>query len=358
MEQNQMGGPASVDAAGLIPEHHAVEMQQLAQAEPPVNVVVGSVAAPVTLEQEPELAPAPAPTSSFNQLVLNVMFTFNLGNRSMFEQKESLSEIAYSDSSTSDEEEEDESASGTVLNLYSPFRKSKRKGVEFPAPDGVLRNVMEKLFNLTDTVNAGRIMYAGTDAEVLATLENSVASIATRIQDLLPCSEDTVVAVTQRTGEDDSVGEDEIIQFGDIVKVRSWVNSAETDAEVFNSHNAVINFVINSGALYDSPDRAKYLAGVLSILTMMREHAGENAKTNVLFAVTLAPYLLADAGFRSLLGDLQDTMGFNFYTRAELHAGFLSSWLPQDATAIDSCVLSQDSDLLLIRFCAPDEVTE
>jgi hypothetical protein len=284
--------------------------------------------------------------SGFNTLAINVMFTLNLSDSQFFGLKDSVSDMDLGE--------------GEHINLYSPFRKMKKKPVGLPVPDGILRTVLQPMFALTDALNSSKVVYAGSHDDVSLTLQTCVLDARNQIESLLPLAEDTVIA-KQIMADENAAPVD--IRFSDLVRVGYWVNEptevASGAAEVMLHSNAVLNFTLNSGALYDSASRGKYIQNVVSVLNMMATFRGEEASTNVLLGVNIDPRFLSNADFRELLSELLDVQGFVLYTRNELYAGNMEDWLPSSKAVIDSTLLSPGSDLLLVCVCngQPEENT-
>lgn len=319
----------------LIPEDDVARMQQDAQQEPPSAVE--------EIQRAPE-SPTPAPVTmpSFHQLTLNVMFTFNLSNPCLFGQKDSLSAVDIE---------------GEHVNMYSPLRKHKAKGNETVFCEGVLRLILPQLFDLTDALNSSRVIYAGSNTDIQSVLEETAEATKMRIANLMPLTEDTVVIKTQVNDNEDCYTD---VTFGDIVRVANWLTTTESDNQLITQHQGVVNFIINSGALYDSATPAKYIESVASLLRMMHANRAKSGQpsTNILLGVTISPSFLSSTTVRQLIDELIEQHGFILHTRNELHRGGLGDWLPKSIESVDSNLLSPDADILLVSLCAPETAEE
>lgn len=331
-----------VDAGGLISESVAIKMQQDAAGIPPAayptkgtEKMENENTESRANDAEVVIADAFNPTS-FNHIYVNLAVTLNLGDPRLADTKSNLSAVGIR---------------GTDYNLYSPFRKaSKKVGSEEDACQGIVRAVLDKALDLTDTVNNSRIVFLGDKSVVAETTAKSIESTRRSVEGMLPHGAGHVLFDV--TDEEENVVDS--IRISDVVSVRSWLNSPKEPQQIV-ANNAILNLVVNAGALYDAPDKLKYITQVQAVLNLMTKSRGESASTNIVLAVALPAMMLSSASVRDLVGDLIEDNQFVLYSRMELENldDGDSGFLPQCLDDVNK-LLPQQCDLLLMKLLGAD----
>lgn len=333
-----------VDAGGLISESVAIKMQQDAAGVPPAlyptkgtekmeNENVESRAN----DAEVVVADAFNPTS-FNHIYVNVALTLNLGDPRMSDTKANLSAV---------------NIKGVDYNLYSPFRKAGKPGSDDGACPGIVRAMLDRALDLTDTVNNSRIVFLGDKAVVGETLATSIESTRRSVEGMLPSKPGHVLFDV--TDEEAVVDR---IRISDVVSVRSWINSPKEPQQIV-ANNAILNFVVNAGALYDAPDKLKYITQVQTVLNLVTKTRGDAASTNIVLALALPAMMLTSSSIRDLVGDLIDEHQFVLYSRMELENldDGESGFLPQCIDDVNK-LLPPQCDILLMKLLGDDAKSE
>lgn len=344
---------SGLDTGGLVKESSMEQQQMHANTEPPVAHTSTTTAPEAThpgapvMVQEKQVPVGPLGHSAFHNIALTAMFTLNLTDARMYDLKSQLSRVDLD---------------GQEVNLYSPFRKAGKASDPKAAAGGIVRFALEEMLDVTDTINTSRVVFLGKDSEVRANLKAAIDTTRSQIEALFPATSDTVVAeIVNLDTEQEELEEAEPIQIllKDIIRVSSWINSPQTsgpvgEVETVAVHNAVINFIVTPGALYDATERVKFINQVENVLTMMT-NSREDSATNLLLAINIDPQQLEDQAIRELIDSLLATEGFILYTRNELHKLNVSDWLPQSKAAVDRDLLTGNGDLLLVRLLGADE---
>lgn len=346
--------PPSAVVGELVPE--GMMQQQLrdalgsSDAQIAAHVDPASAVAPAiklgNMEPEPEPDEEDVEDSVFHALQTSLMITLDLSQPNTTGLRKALSTVDGED--------------GAPYNLYSPFRrgaKPKAAG-DAPAVDGVLRSSISDIFDITDKLNTSRIMFVGDDDRVAARLNSTVQRCCRQMKALLPFDDDSVVCELASEDPDAEAGDEPDvieIQFSDIVKVTAWVNSPQTvgsvhDVDIIAEHNAVVNIKAAAGALYDSEEKMKYIGQVETQLRLIASKRDIPGATVLLFAVLLNPADLAGQETRDLLDIMIGDSGYKLYTRHELHQCDLAGWLPMTAAEVDSALLTNTGDLLLVKL--------
>lgn len=341
-------------AGNLVPKSAKAKMQSDAIADPKethgqvVDEAVEGTSSADSIEEVTTGAPVLGKDpSTFNRVYVNVMFTFAMVDPRMFNLKDDLSSvplIAGDDSET--------------VNLYSPFRKGgeskkkKKEAEEELVAEGILRHSLTSLLDITDHINNSNLVFVGKKSSAQASLRGSIETLRQQMENMLPFREDKVLTVlTEATAEGPAPAPEDVVEvkFGDIVKVRSWISSAGQDNEATTTQNAVINFIINSGAFYDSKDRSKYLNQVSNILKLVVANRGEDSNTNLILGVNLDPAYLQEPDVREMVNTLLDEQEFVLFTRNDLYSGDIGEWLPQNKASVDRDLLSDKGEILLVQ---------
>jgi hypothetical protein len=330
------------NSSGIVPEGQAELMQQASAATDKPEVTQPPQTELTVQVVEKPAAVVNTPHASMHSLNANIMFTLNLTDSRMHGLKAQLSRV---------------NLDGQELNLYSPFRKAGKKTETNPAAEGIVRSVLNAALDITDSINNSRLMYLGKSSEVLATFRNSLDTLRASVANALP-DENTVVTTLI-----DEESEQEIpLLLKDIISVRSWLHSPsagpDSAPEAIGSHNAVLNFTVAPGMLYDAEEPVKYIGQVENILKLVTEKRGEEGSTNMLLAVVMDAASVADAATRDLIGQLIEEEGFVLYTRNELHGLDISDWLPQSKTSVDRDLLVPNGDLLFVRLLGEEDEAE
>ena len=335
-----------VDAGGLISESVAIKMQQDAAGIPPASSyptkgtekMENENAESRANDTEVVVADAFNPTS-FNHIYVNMAITLNLGDPRMSDTKLNLSAVGIK---------------GVDYNLYSPFRKAGKPGSDDGACPGIVRALLDRALDLTDTVNNSRIVFLGDKSVVSETLAASIESTRRSVEGMLPSKPGHVLFDV--TDDEDTVVDS--IRISDVVSVRSWSNSPK-DPQQIVTNNAILNFVVNAGALYDAPDKLKYIAQVQTVLNLVTKSRGDAASTNIVLALALPAMMLTSSSIRDLVGDLIDEHRFVLYSRMELENldDGESGFLPQCIDDVNK-LLPPQCDLLLMKLLGDDAVPE
>ncbi len=341
--------PAPTEVVGEIVGEQRMQADQQAAASASVTPIAAHIP-PETEQKMTETTIEPAPVveqSVFHSMNITVMVTLDMSQPYMVGTglKGSLSKVNVGD---------------TAFNLYSPFRKAgKPKGDEKPAAEGILREALTTVFDITDQVNSSRIMCIGAPDEILGNLRASISAVRSQIEHSLPIG--AAVTLLELEGED-AEAEDEPfkLQFENLVKVTSWLNSpriigAPDEISTAADHNAVINFNVNAGALYDAEEPVKYIGQIEAMLRNMIAKRGEESSTTVLLSVMMNPADLAEQTHRDLLDMLLGEKNFALYTRNEMNTGEAQDWLPMNKGSVERDLLSANGDLLLVLLVGDEE---
>lgn len=322
---------AQQDNGGLIPQGESSKMQNDAVSIPPANEVETALRNPGLSVVESNsgcsgsgncgacASDAPATESQFHSLTICLMFTLNLAN-SAFDNgaAKTLSKITAGDK---------------VLNLYSPFRKSKEeKGIAA----GMFRPMLNRMMEIAAYVNSANILVAGDTANATATIAGSVQSVRNEIQSLFPRIE---------------VEENQVALANDVCASTSWVNALQVEDEAICTHTAVINFQVNAGSFYDEVDRIKTVRTVQSLLNI---YAEKNPGVPILFAVALPSDAIEYVENRDLITMMLDEDKFDLYSRKKLMVTD-EDWIPSTPAEIEKDMLPEHSDMLLIKMLGEDE---
>lgn len=322
----------------LVSESAMEQMQHDANTVPP---------AAQTTPQPDEAAvfvPAKKQSAAFHHLATTVLITLDMSNFDhMIGLKNALSRVKLD---------------GQEFNLYSPFRKAGKKTETNPSAEGVLRYALSNILDMTDTINNSRLMIIGDEDQVEEKIRSSMETTRNQIINLFPSNMDTVVASLLDEENERTVQ----LQVKDIINVRSWVNySAESDSDehgaLIGIHNAAFHITVNAGMLYDTEDRMKYLNQVEKLVQMLVEKR-EDANTTILFGVMLESASLSDAAIRQMFDAMLSGEEYILYSAKEMHKLESSDFLPQSHEEIDTQVLTQNGDMLLIRMLTDGDEEE
>lgn len=339
VKHNPLPSERPADPAHIVPESEMQRSQTLANAVP---------AAAPRVTSEGTLPAVKVDTDAgvgFHQLGVTVLVTLNLSDFAyMTGLKSNLSKVALD---------------GQEFNLYSPFRKAGKKAEAKPSAEGVMRYVLSNLLDITDNLNGSNLVNIGKHAEVSESLAQAIEGVRKQIVNLFPVSLKTVVAEFEDADTNNTVR----LSLSDIVNVRSWVTSSkvvadpdddvsEDDDAAITYHNAVINLTVNSGLLYDTEEREKYILQVSNLLELLSAKRGDG--TPIHLAVNMASYSLADEGLRGLFGMLCDT-NYVVYSRQQLLKPNGDGFMPQTIQSVDANLLTENGDLFLLGMGADDE---
>lgn len=338
-----------IDAGGLISESVALKMQQDAAGIPPAAYSIKGDAMEIENAESQAtntvvpVAEAFNPTR-FNHIYVNMAFTLNLGDPRLADTKASLSAVPIK---------------GAEYNLYSPFRKSAGgKREDDNACPGIVRAVLDSALDVTDVVNNSRIVFLGDKALVAETLASSIETTRRSIEGMLPSKPAHVLFdVTDDEVEPPTVIDS--IKLSDVVAVTSWTNTPKDPLSQIVPNNAIMNFIVNAGALHDTPDKLKYITQVQSVLNLLVKHRGESSNTNIVLALALPAMLLSSYEIRDLIGSMLEEHNFVLYSRMELENldDDDSGFLPQCIDDV-SKLLPHQCDLLLMKLITDDAKPE
>ncbi len=314
----------------------------------------------VDTPQPPKVAPiekkAPSVEDLFNNTFstcgVNMMFTLGLADQK------------FRDGSTKTLSKWN--AAGVEYNLYNPFRKGGRaKDSEVEVPSGILRQALSSCMNAVSLMNSSSILYLGKPKEVYSALTTAIDRVAEVCTSSLKISPNLVLGVFSE--EDGSVDEEAKLKFSDVIRVTSWLSmdwrdemAAETPVM---SHEAMVNFYVNVGALYDSTDKLKMIRQYESILRLMAEKQC-SPNTSILFAINLSAEDLIDAEIRELLGVLleEEGEGFELFTRQSMLDSFNQfDFMPKSKKGVLEDLLnprSPSGDMLLVKVLNPVPVAD
>lgn len=326
---------AATEHTNIVAEGAMEQMQHLANTVPPA---AATTAAPVSIPTEP--APAKKQSAAFHHLATTVLITLDMSNFGhMTGLKQALSRVKMD---------------GQEFNLYQPFRKAGKKTEANPSAEGVLRYALSGILDMTDAINNSRLMILGSDEEVEEKIRTSMETTRNQIINLFPANPKHIVASLLDEERQATVQ----LQLEDIVTVRSWVNySADANDDgsgaLIGVHNAAFHITVNAGHLYDTEDRMKYINQIEKLVQMFVEKRDE-ANTTILFGLLMEGSTLSDASIRQLFDALLAGDEYILYTAKEMHKLESSDFLPQTHEEIDTQVLTQNGDMLLIRLLTDD----
>jgi len=248
---------------------------------------------------------------------------------------------------------------GEEYNLYNPFRKGgKAKDSDTVHASGIFRSGLVKAFEAINVINNSSLIFLGKPQEIFPALQSAVGRVADACTQSFHISPDLVLG-TLSEGEGEGEGEDATLMFRDIIRVTSWLSMSWFDGreehaatEPIQNHEAMINFYVNSGALYDSQDKLKMIRQVQSILKITLDKVAQNS-TSVLLALNLSTEDLADAEMRDLLGVLIDSEGFEMFTKGAMLSSYGEyDFLPKSKKGIQEDLLNPrtpSGDILLVK---------
>lgn len=268
------------------------------------------------------------PNTTLSSCFVNVLFTIGLADPRFDNQTKALSHWKYK---------------GVEYNLYNPFRKgSKSAGSDGPVVKGVLRQALQDVLETTSVINDSSLLYLGKPNEIHQVLASAVTAIEKSCTDSLVIPPETILASLQMAdtqhGEDEGNTEDEVetseaegavdagaddlvnIRMSDVVRVTSWLRSwtNEDKGEAVSSHEAVVHFYINAGAVYDSTDKLKTIRQLESILDLAAKSLGEEANISMLLAVNMSTDSLLNEEMLDLFKVLNDSEQFQMFTQRSL----------------------------------------
>ena len=258
------------------------------------------------------------------------------------------------------------SAAGVDYNLYNPFRKGGRaKDSDTEVPAGILRQALSSCMKSVSLMNNSSILYLGKPKEVFSALTSALDRVAEVCTSSLKLSPNLVLGAF--TDEDGTVDEEAQLKFSDVIRVTSWLSmdwrdelAAETPVM---SHEAMVNFYVNVGALYDSSDKLKMIRQYESILRLMAEKQC-SPNTSILFAVNLSAEDLIDAEVRELLGVLleEEGEGFELFTKQSMLDSFNQfDFMPKSKKGVLEDLLNPRApagDILLVKVLNPVPVAD
>jgi len=250
----------------------------------------------------------------------------------------------------------------TEYNLYNPFRKGKQ--TEQDVPSGILRHALSTCLKAVSLINNSSILFLGKPKDVYSALNTAVSRVAEVCTSSLGISPNLVLGAFAE--EDGSVDESTQLQFSDVVRVTSWLSMDWRDEMAGETpvmtHEAMVNFYVNVGALYDSQDKLKMLRQFEATLRLSAEkQCGPN--TSILFAVNLSTDDLIDAEIRDLLGVLleEEGEGFELFTKQNMLDNFSQfDFMPKSKKGVTEDLLNPRApagDILLVKVLNPIPVT-
>lgn len=329
------------NSGGLIPQGVANAMQSTANSVPPANEVVSkATAVPAVGATEGTDQEAPKQLTileslmgtHFNELEVCLAFTLNLSDSRFYQgQAKALSKT--------------KDASGNVVNLYSPFRKGPKddKG----AAAGVFHPLLGKAMRVLEKIKGSRILVAGKEKEVCAIMQKAVNAARAEIEDLFPkFSNDALIEAGV-----------EHIGVRDVFHSTSWVNAEVTDS--VTRHIGVINFIVNSGVVYDEEDPIKMIR---SLETKLRMWSDKHPNVTILMGVALSIEDFDDGDVRNLVSMLLDEDGFSWFPKSSFISSLTNpemaqTWAPKTLEGINKDLFPATADVLMVKVAATPEET-
>lgn len=335
---NAITNAASTVSESIVSEGAMEQMQHDANTVPPAAQTTQPEAIVA------EFTPAKKQNAAFHHLATTVLITLDMSNFGhMSGLKNALSRVKMD---------------GQEFNCYSPFRKAGKKTETNPSAEGILRYALSNILDMTDAINNSRLMILGDEDQVEEKIRSSMETTRNQIVNLFPSNMDHVVASLLDEENERTVQ----LQVKDIVNVRSWVNySADSASDdtgaLIGIHNAAFHITVNAGMLYDTEDRMKYVSQVEKLVQMLVEKR-EDANTTILFGLMLESATLTDAAMRQMFDALLSGEEYILYSAKEMHKLEASDFLPQTNEEIDTQVLTENGDMLLIRMLTDGDEEE
>jgi hypothetical protein len=263
---------------------------------------------------------------------------------------------------------------GRVYDFYRPFRPAK-KGAEIV---GSFRSVMVPMFRSINGINASPIMYVGgidaigdSVASVLEAIEgevvNSLDSIGDaedviavlggddQVESVEPVSEiDEDFDYDEEVGDDGEEQDAEVVTLGDMISYGAWINSSED-----NTHNVVIQVVVQDPSLYDAEDKGKVVSGRVKFFNTLKDREGSNINMYLSFGLGIDNILQPEV--RGGMIDALLAEEFQVYTPSHseiISDGGFDVELPLPMDEEDFASMMGDSSMMFIKAIGQEQVDD
>lgn len=306
-----------------------LEQQSHAQATNPIAIPQSAmnVQAPVQSPVEVLLGDE---NVSINKVFTTLMFTYHLSGTDLIGTKNKLQRVPHKVGERVDE-----------LNLYSPLRRdSAKKNLPNSVPEGVIRQSLDRIFEVLKPINSANLALVGSDVDVRKRINDVAHSLKVSAQRAIGVKPNTHVFAYV----DEDNGSTVNVNFNQLYSISTWVNS-ETNNGVCE-HNIIINFNMQAGVLYDSEDPVKYLTQVDNILKGYLDR--QETPVVALLGVGVSVQHLPNGKTLELVSALSMSQNVSGYGFADLAS---ANWAPPKEEA--GKVFGKD-DMLFVKIVGSD----
>lgn len=318
----------------------------------PVHLGAAAAAASAADEEEAVVVPAKTPTSEidamfpqeFSTVTVNLMFTLG------------LTDLRFGDGMVQPLAKFNHD--GASHNLYNPFRKGSKPNEPEVAP-GILRSALRPSLEAAALLNNSALVFLGSEGETLSALRSAVGSIADTCTRAVGINPMQIVGQFKESDDEPDTPEN-TLRFGDIIRITSWAAADRSEAASVTSYEGIINFFVNSGALYDSKDKIKTIRQIESIIKQNAKRVlSEADDVPMVIAINMSTADFADQGVRDLIGALMEQDGYALYTKASIIQNYEDlAFAPKTAVGVSGLLFNPNApqgDLLLLKSIEMEE---